>query len=60
MEELKQKLIEDCNSSGLPLEAILFIARDFHRDVEDAYRSMKAAQAREAAEQSLSNEKEEN
>ena len=39
MEELKQKLINICNESELPLEAILFVARDFYRDVEDAYRN---------------------
>lgn len=34
MEELKQKLLNDCNNSGLPLEAILFVTKDLWRDVE--------------------------
>ena len=38
MEELKQKIIDICNESQLPLEAILFVTRDVYRDVEDALR----------------------
>lgn len=38
MEELKQKLIDVCNDSGLPLEAILFVTKDVYRDVEDTLR----------------------
>lgn len=38
MEELKQKLIDLCNESGLPLEAILFVTKDLWRDVEDTLR----------------------
>lgn len=38
MEELKQKLIDVCNESGLPLEAILFVTKDLWRDVEDTLR----------------------
>lgn len=34
MNELKQKLLDDCNNSGLPLEAILFVTKDLWRDVE--------------------------
>lgn len=44
MEELKQKIINLCNESGLPLEAILFVTKDVWRDVEDTLRSYKAAQ----------------
>lgn len=47
MEDLKAKLLEDCNSSGLPLEAILFVVRDLYRDVEDAYRNFKTQQEKE-------------
>lgn len=39
MEELKQKLINLCNQSGLPLEAILFVTKDLWRDVEATLRS---------------------
>lgn len=41
MEELKQKLLDVCNESGLPLEAILFVTKDLWRDVEDTYRRYK-------------------
>lgn len=41
MEELKQRLIEVCNNSGLPLEAIVFVTKDLWRDAEDTLRSMK-------------------
>ena len=44
MEELKQKIIDLCNESGLPLEAILFVTKDVWRDVEDTFRSYKEAQ----------------
>ena len=44
MEELKQKIINLCNESGLPLEAILFVTKDVWRDVEDTLRNYKAAQ----------------
>ena len=39
--ELKQKLLNICNESGLPLEAILFVTKDLWRDVEDTYRRYK-------------------
>lgn len=38
MEELKQKIINLCNESGLPLEAILFVTKDVWRDVESTFR----------------------
>ena len=41
MEELKQKIIDLCNESGLPLEAILFVTKDVYRDVEDTLRRVK-------------------
>lgn len=33
MEELRLKIIDLCNKSGLPLEAIVFVVRDVYRDV---------------------------
>ena len=45
MEELKQQLLDACNSSGLPLEAILFVTKDLWRDVEDTLRKYKAQQS---------------
>ena len=44
MEELKQKLIDICNQSGLPLEAIVFVTKDLWRDAEDALRQFKTSQ----------------
>lgn len=41
MEELKQQLLDICNNSGLPLEAILFVTKDLYRDVEDTLRRVK-------------------
>ena len=55
MEELKQKLIDLCNESGLSLEAILFVTKDLWRDVEDTLRRYEK-QAKEQKEE----EKEEN
>jgi len=41
MEELKQQLLDVCNASNLPLEAILFVTKDLYRDVEDTLRRAK-------------------
>ena len=45
MEELKKKIIDLCNESGLPLEAILFVTKDVWRDVEDTLRAAKERKA---------------
>lgn len=45
MEELKQKLIDLCNQSGLPLEAIYFVTKDVWRDVEATLRAAQGTQA---------------
>ena len=50
MEELKQKLVDVCNESGLPLEAILFVTKDLWRDVEDALRNLKEKKEQEQKE----------
>ena len=49
MEELKKKLLDACNESGLPLEAILFVTKDLWRDVEDTFRRFKESQSAAAA-----------
>ena len=51
MEELKQKLINICNESGLSLEAILFVTRDLMRDVEATLRNFKEKQKNEESEE---------
>ena len=45
MEELKQQIIDLCNNSGLPLEAILFVTKDVWRDVEDTIRILNNKQS---------------
>lgn len=50
MEELKQKLLDCCNESGLPLEAILFVTKDLWRDVEDTLRRAKTGLLQEQLE----------
>lgn len=59
MEELKQKLLDICNESGLPLEAILFVTKDLWRDVEDTLRRVKMEQAQVKSEKSESEENKE-
>ena len=44
MEELKQKLLDVCNSSGLPLEAIVFVTKDLWRDAQDTLLALKEKQ----------------
>ena len=63
MEELKQKLIDLCNNSGLSLEAILFVTRDLMRDVEAAlrrYEQQEKQQMEQAAAEAEQKESEEN
>lgn len=38
MEELRVKIIEEINKSGLPLEAVVFVIRDVYRDVNEAFK----------------------
>ncbi len=45
MEELKQKIIDLCNQSGLPLEAIYFVTKDVWRDVEATLRTAQESRA---------------
>jgi hypothetical protein len=49
MEELKQQIIDLCNESELPLEALLFVTKDVWRDVEDTLRKVKEQTARSKA-----------
>ena len=51
MEELKQQIIDLCNESERPLEAILFVTKDVWRDVEDTLRKVKEQTARSQAKQ---------
>lgn len=48
MEELRKKLIQCCNESNLPLEAVFFVVKDVFRDVAE---SLKAYEDKEKEEQ---------
>ena len=41
MTELKEQLLQLCNQSGLPLEAVMFVVRDLYRDIEDTFERVK-------------------
>lgn len=41
MEELKMQLLDLCNKSQLPVEALYFVIKDLYRDAEDLLRQMK-------------------
>ena len=49
MEELKQKLLDACNTSGLPLEAIYYVTKDLWRDVEATLRHYQVQQQKEVS-----------
>ena len=42
MEELKQRILNLCNESELPIEAVMFVLKDAWRDAEAALRMAKA------------------
>ena len=58
MEELKQKIIDLCNESGLPLDAILFVTKDVWRDVEDTLRAYKESQKQARPQEQIKEENE--
>jgi hypothetical protein len=50
MNELKEKILNLCNDSGLPLEAIIYVVKDVWRDAEDtlrAYNTQKQTESKE-------------
>ena len=59
MEELKQKLVDLCNESGLSLEAILFVTKDLWRDVEDTLRRYEKQQNEQKSKEEESEENKE-
>ena len=44
MEQLKNKLLQVVNESGLPLDAIYYVCKDFFRDVDDTYQQFLSKQ----------------
>lgn len=51
MEQLKRKMFQVVNESGLPLEAIYYVCKDFFRDVDDAYKHFLSQQAKKEQEE---------
>lgn len=47
MEKLKNKLLQVVNESGLPLDAVYYVCKDFFRDVDDAYQQFLLKQQEE-------------
>ena len=41
MEDLRDEILNTCNSSGLPLECIMFVLKDCWRDAESTLHTMK-------------------
>ena len=50
MEQLKKDIIDLCNKSGLPLEAILFVTKDVWRDVQDTMMQLEKQQQKQKEE----------
>lgn len=57
MEELKNKIIDLCNHSGLSLEAIYYVTKDVWRDVEATLRDYQEKMKKEQAEKEKQEEK---
>ena len=57
MEELRRQIIDLCNKSELPLEAIYFVVKDVWRDIESTLLTFKQQQAQAAQETSTEEEK---
>ena len=47
MEELKNKIVDLCNDSGLSLEAMYYVVKDVWRDIEATIRSYQEQQKKE-------------
>ena len=58
MEKLKQKLIQAVNESGLSLEAIYYVSKDFFRDVDDTYKDFLSKMREESLNNTIEKEKE--
>jgi hypothetical protein len=50
MEELKKQIINYCNESGLPLEAIVFVLKDAWRDAQESFEIYKEKMKNKAEE----------
>lgn len=56
MEELRIKLINTINESGLPIEAALFVVRDVYRDIGEMFRKIKEEAEKASSEDNNNNE----
>lgn len=59
MENLKQKLLQAVNESGLSLEAIYYVSKDFFRDVDDTYKDFLQQKKLQQQNQNEENKQEE-
>lgn len=51
MEELRLKIINLCNESELPLEALVFVIRDVYRDVNETFAKYQQTVKEQSAEE---------
>ena len=59
MEKLKNKLLQVVNESGLPLDAVYYVCKDFFRDVDDTYQQFLLKQQQQKEENKKQQEEEE-
>ena len=59
MEELRINLINAINTSGLPIEAVVFVVRDVYRDVNETFRKMTEEAKKASSENNNKKEDEE-
>lgn len=58
MNELKNKILNLCNESGLPLEAIIFVVKDIWRDAEATLQTIMQQQKENQEEKNKEENKE--
>lgn len=59
MEELRINLINAINTSGLPIEAVVFVVRDVYRDVNETFRKITEEAQKASSENNNNKEGEE-
>ena len=59
MEELRINLINAINTSGLPIEAVVFVVRDVYRDVNETFQRMSEEAKKASSEENNNNEEDE-
>ena len=51
MNELKEKILNLCNNSELPLEAVIFVVKDIWRDAEATLQAIQQQKQKEDKEE---------